>query len=302
MHWGRPRASLCRMPKTKPRKQGPGIQATHNIFISWSGERSKGAAIALREWLKIILQAARPWVSDADIEKGTRGLDEVARALGMKVGIICLTPENLNEQWILYEAGALSKTFDDPNTRVCTYLLGGLHKQDVKPPLGMFQATTADKEDTRKLVHTINKHLDADPVPETGLNSLFDKMWPELEDKLKELPQPPGAPPPKRPLEEMVAEVLELTRAMTPQILGLARDVEHERRTAEVMAAFQADPYAPGVTGLLKDMLGTDDPGSNVSLAQRALQEEAEERRRKERNRWRNRFIHQITTKKKTSE
>jgi len=37
-----------------------------------------------------------------------------------------------------------------------TEFLGGLQFQDIKPPLGMFQATKAEKDDTRKLVHTIN--------------------------------------------------------------------------------------------------------------------------------------------------
>ena len=32
----------------------------HNVFISWSGERSKWVAEAMREWLPIVLQAARP--------------------------------------------------------------------------------------------------------------------------------------------------------------------------------------------------------------------------------------------------
>jgi hypothetical protein len=185
----------------------------YNVFISWSGERSKAAAEALKRWLPIVLQAARPWMSDSDIEKGSRGLDEVARALeGIKIGIICLTPENLMAPWILYEAGALSKTLDT-KTRICTYLLGGLQHRDVKPPLGMFQATMAEKEETRKLLHSINNHLDVAPVPESGLDMLFEKMWPSLEAELAVLPKT-GAPPEKRSTEDMVAEVLEYTRAM----------------------------------------------------------------------------------------
>src|SRR4030081_1653296 len=102
-----------------------------NVFISWSGERSRRAAEALRGWLRIVLQNAKPWMSDTDIEKGSRGLDEVSRALeGMKVGIICLTPENLAAHWILFEAGALSK-FLDTKSRLCTYLLAGLQPQHV---------------------------------------------------------------------------------------------------------------------------------------------------------------------------
>src|SRR5258708_35734875 len=101
------------------------MEGTNNVFISWSGERSKHAAEALRKWLPIVLQAAKPGISSSDIDKGSRGLDEVGKALeGMKVGIICLTPENLTAEWILYEAGALSKTLD-AKTRVCTYLRPG---------------------------------------------------------------------------------------------------------------------------------------------------------------------------------
>jgi hypothetical protein len=65
-----------------------------------------------------------------EIEKGSRGLSEVSGKLsGMKVGIVCLSPENLAAPWILYEAGALSKTIDE-KTRLCTYLLPGLQPQE----------------------------------------------------------------------------------------------------------------------------------------------------------------------------
>lgn len=185
----------------------------YNVFISWSGQRSKWAAEALRDWLPLVLQAARPWMSEADIDKGSRGLDEVGRALeGMKIGIICLTPENLDARWILYEAGALSKTLD-AKTRLCTYLLAGLQFQNVQAPLGMFQATKAEKEETRKLVHTINKALDGEPVPEQNLDAVFDGMWPRLEQKLTALPEVEQVVEAGRSSEEMLAEILEISRA-----------------------------------------------------------------------------------------
>src|SRR5262249_14346074 len=125
---------------------------TYNVFISWSGERSKMVAAALYDWLPMVVQSARPWMSEEDIEKGSRGLDEIAKALeALSVGIVCLTPENLDRPWILFEAGALSKALSD-KTRVCPYLFGGLRSENVKPPLGMFQTTEAVKDDTRKLV------------------------------------------------------------------------------------------------------------------------------------------------------
>jgi hypothetical protein len=242
------------------KRQGPGTGAAHNVFISWSGDRSKAAAQALREWLPDILQAAKPWMSGTDIEKGSVWLGEIGRALDMKVGIICLTRENLGAEWILFEAGALSKTFDDDRTRVCTYLLGGLHPQDlpVKHPLGMFQSTRAEREETRKMVHSVNRHLGADPVPEASLDRLFDKLWPDLEARLEALPKPPGAPPPSRPLEEMVADVLELVRAMSPVITGLGHNAEAERKAKQMWSAFGTSLAAPqGTMMKLSDLLGS---------------------------------------------
>jgi hypothetical protein len=189
------------------------MNEAYNIFISWSGPRSKWAAEALRDWLPLIIQTTKPWMSSADIEKGSRGLDEISgRLQGVKIGIVCLTPENLTEPWILYEAGALSKTIDD-KTRLCTYLLGGLQFQDVKFPLGMFQATNADKDDTRKLVRTINRAVSENPVAEGNLDVLFEHLWPQLERKLTTLPSPDRVAAPKRKSEDMVTEILEIVRA-----------------------------------------------------------------------------------------
>ena len=41
-----------------------------NVFITWSKERSKAAALALRGWLPLVIQAVEPWMSDKDIGKG----------------------------------------------------------------------------------------------------------------------------------------------------------------------------------------------------------------------------------------
>ncbi len=161
----------------------------------------------------MILQAANPWMSASDIDKGSRGLPEVSKALdGMKVGIVCLTPENLTAPWILYESGALSKSIDD-KSRLWTYLLAGLNSQDVKQPLGMFQWTKADQDDTRILIRSINKAVSDEPVPENVLDHLFDKLWPDLEKKLETMPEPEEVVDTKRSPDEMLAEVLELARA-----------------------------------------------------------------------------------------
>jgi hypothetical protein len=194
---------------------GHPLSNPHNVFISWSGERSRIVAIALRDWLPRVVQAAKPWMSDSDIEKGSRGLSELTKALfSARVGISCVTPENANAAWLLFEAGALSKQIDD-SAKLCTYLLDGLEPQDITAPLGMFQATTATMNDTRKLVRTINNAVADDPIRQEDLDAIFEAMWPSLEVQIKNLPRSDGTKAVKRKPEDMLAEILEIVRADT---------------------------------------------------------------------------------------
>ena len=78
------------------------------VFISWSGKRSKMVAQAFVDFLQVTIQAAQPWIS-TDIDKGKRWDPELAKSLSeSKVGVICLTSDNLVEPWLLFEAGAIS--------------------------------------------------------------------------------------------------------------------------------------------------------------------------------------------------
>src|SRR4051812_29919367 len=127
------------------------------IFISWSGVPSRAVAEALRDWLPKVIQSLRPWISSRDIPKGTRWRQRLAEELqDAKVGIICLTPTNLNENWILFEAGAMAKSLAE--SLVCTYLYG-VRPAEIIGPLSEFQATRAEHDDTKGLLTTINSAL-----------------------------------------------------------------------------------------------------------------------------------------------
>jgi hypothetical protein len=79
-----------------------------NVFIGWSGERSRAVALALREWIPNVIQAANPWMSEEDISKGSTWTSELVVQLGQACfGIICVTPENREALWLAFEAGAL---------------------------------------------------------------------------------------------------------------------------------------------------------------------------------------------------
>lgn len=181
-----------------------------DVFISWSGERSRAAAEALRGWLPKIINAIKPWLSSEDIDKGARwGIDVASRLEVAKAGIICLTPSNLHSDWILFEAGALSKTLK--NTFVCPFLIG-LEPSDVKPPLAQFQATRATKDDVLKLLKTLNSALIDNALPEAHIDEAFEVWWPKLESQIKGLPADESKAKTHRPDRELLEEILALVR------------------------------------------------------------------------------------------
>ena len=181
------------------------------IFISWSGERSKAVAEALRDWLPKVIQAVQPWRA-RDIQKGERwGVEVAAQLQESRVGIICLTPENLEAPWILFEAGALSKTLE--KTYVCPYLYK-VSPGEIKDPLAQFQSTLAEKEDTRHLILTINRALGDKALREPLLNDIFDSLWPDLNRKLKKVEKVEApAPRPKRD-SDILQEMHEMIKQM----------------------------------------------------------------------------------------
>ena len=196
------------------------------VFIGWSGERSKVVAQALRDWLPYVIYAVEPWMSEADIAKGARWGPEIAKKLDeTRVGIVCLTPENLDAPWILFEAGALSKKRFAEASHVCTYLFD-VGPADLEDPLAQFQHTIANKEDTSRLVQTINQVLGGDALSEEHLKRAFEKWWPELEEALGNVPTPQEKQESKRPEREMLEEILVSVRALERQIAQVALERE----------------------------------------------------------------------------
>jgi hypothetical protein len=126
------------------------------VFLSWSGERSRRVAEALRDWLPDIIQSIKPWMSATDIEAGSRWSRELWDQLAeTQVGILCLTTSNQQSPWMLFEAGALAKSL--ANTFVCPYLIG-MDQNDIKPgPLVQFQTKRADENGTWELLKTLNR-------------------------------------------------------------------------------------------------------------------------------------------------
>jgi hypothetical protein len=184
------------------------------VFISWSGDLSKRVAEVLKPWIKCVLQATEPFLSSEDIDKGSLWFSEISDQLAETgVGIICLTTENINAPWILFEAGSLAKGLS--KSRVCTFLVN-LAPADLRPPLAQFNATTPTKDDMFRLVVTINNSLEPkQQLSDDVLRMTFDQFWGNISEKLKAVIKSHVPPKhPRRSQEEMTEEILEVSRSI----------------------------------------------------------------------------------------
>lgn len=155
------------------------------VFIGWSGERSQQAARKLYSWLKLVIPQVELWMSEFNIDSGAPWPAELTQALSESdTGILCLTPENLESGWLLFEAGALSHGFKRP---VCPYLLCGLEERELHEPLARFQMRVANEDGTRALLQTINKLL-AKPLSDEEIETAFQSQWPEFKHFLDSIP------------------------------------------------------------------------------------------------------------------
>ncbi len=181
------------------------------VFISWSGKRSKALAVALQEWLPLILQYAKPWVSEKDISAGERWAQAIAGELeSSNFGILCITPENLSSEWILFEAGALSKSMLDAKV---IPLLFGLELSDLSGPLSQFQALKVDQQGLMDVVKAINAVAEV-KASEATINQLVPALWPQLQQKIDEIPDKESSDKHMRPQTEILEELVTQVRGL----------------------------------------------------------------------------------------
>lgn len=185
------------------------------VFISWSGELSRKLGDALRNWLPSTLQYVKPYFTPEDIEKGAKWGSEIAKELETSnIGLVCLSRDNTEKPWILFEAGALSKSIE--KSHVCT-LLFDLEPADVKGPLTSFQATRFARDDFKKLVTTINSAAGDARLDSAVLDTVFEMWWPKLEEQVTTILKShgKGAKKEKRSDRDILEELLELARLST---------------------------------------------------------------------------------------
>jgi transposase len=168
--------------------------------------------------------------------------------------------ENQHAPWILFEAGALAKTLE--KTYVCPYLIGLTPSQLQAGPLTQFQAKQADEQQTWELVRTINRALPEGAIPEDRLSKIFERWWPDLEDELKNLPEPENKQDVSRSVHSMVEEILELVRGMSRSSQGAVGKLAN--------SAFASHPAYSMIKSILLDIVVVLDKEKSLLAKEKA--------------------------------
>jgi TIR domain len=213
----------------KPTKAPAADPEGPNVFISWSGPRSKPAAEAFRHWLKEKIGPSRPWTSSVDIPLlgSSEWRGQILDALeSSQICVSFLTIDNLKDPWLLFEAGAVVQRMRREQKRTIALVLLDLKPGDVEEPLVAYQLTPFTRDGLSKLVGEINAQV-GDPSYSTSVKDSFDKDWPTLERAMT--PEPLGHHAEKRNKRDqgdILAELLQKVRTIEHAVLEGAKSRE----------------------------------------------------------------------------
>ena len=150
--------------------------------------------------MNVVPGIEKPWVSSEDIQKGKKWFPELmTKFQDTFFSITCITAENVHSPWVYYEVGLIASKQDEGI--VCPYLVGVPMKLVAGTPLAEFQCTEADKNDTWKLILSINTELKDRGHDPKVLEGNFKSQWPKLKNKLDKIISDMGE------IEEEVTEV-----------------------------------------------------------------------------------------------
>lgn len=155
------------------------------VFLSWSKPRSQRVAELLNNWIPCVLQSVETWFSSQNIEDGELWFNSIQGQVAEIInGVICLTKENVNEPWILFEAGGLAKGLE--KSRIYILLIDLSSNDILLSPLSAFNHTKPTEDGIRKLMHVINGRT-VKPISPSVVDQVFNKFWPDFETKFNQI-------------------------------------------------------------------------------------------------------------------
>jgi hypothetical protein len=182
------------------------------VFISWSKDRSGIIADALRSLIQLVIQRANPWVSRSGIGAGSAWANTLREELSStSFGIFCVNSENLRNEWLLFEAGAISKGLDQ--NRVCALLLD-LEPGEITGPFAQFDNRRCDKAGVKSVLSAINTMMDDEAISEVIFEKAFESAWHEFEKEIERARTTKQESPTAKPKpDDMIAEILEIVKS-----------------------------------------------------------------------------------------
>jgi hypothetical protein len=230
------------------------------VFISQSRDRSRAVAFELQQFVRLLVPGTEPWVSNTGIEKGSRWSPELAENLDdAGAGIICLDADNLDDRWILFEAGTLARK---PQDKVWTFLLDIDYSQ-VQQPLSQFQHTKAERSDVLLMIQSISNTAAKAGTPQrtdADVRVVFDALWPQVEARLAQIKATPAAnPKPIRTTDEMLTEVLDTVRGLSKQAEASAWVPEKSLKMLHMIYRAVLGDKAPPLAELRKIVASWDE-------------------------------------------
>ena len=160
------------------------LEQKNKIFISWSGKNSKEIAKGIKSVFenKIFTDELTCFVSDIDISSGADWWNKIKEELNSsKLGIICITKENINAPWIYFEAGAMITH----NIPVIPLLINCNTKTIADTPLKGNQCVDFhDQQKFIKMILDINKRLNLLQLKDAQLEPIAKESYIYLRDTL----------------------------------------------------------------------------------------------------------------------
>jgi hypothetical protein len=203
------------------------------VFITWSGAASEIVAAALDHFFRRVLENVRPFYSAESIRSGQAWFSEIVLNVEQATyGIICLTPQNKDAPWVLFETGAMCRQL--AQRRIVPIYIGMRSSDVLGSPLAPFQGRTVERASILALVKDINR-----AVTETGadrgadesvLEDRFEQNWPRLAEAIEKAKAALGevAPALKPEPVDLLRELIDINRGQNQMLSMLVNWTLHQ--------------------------------------------------------------------------
>lgn len=158
----------------------------NKIFISWSGDSSQEIAIQLKKCLEEEIFSGTDltcFVSVVGISSGANWWNKIKKELKKcKLGILCITDENIKAPWIYFEAGAMTARSVPTIPILFCCNLKALDGSPIKANQGI---EFHKKCQFLKMINDINKDMELLSISSSQLEVISNEAYNKLEEILK---------------------------------------------------------------------------------------------------------------------